>query len=135
MDGKQIPNFIDKIQYNLILLSNNKYFIGLMMVLLNLGSRYIYMEMGRAHDIFFNQKWVRRMLIFTVFFIATRDILASLLMTVAFIVFFLELTHENSKYCILPKKNLVKIKVDDMGYATKEEITRVYKDLDNKKPH
>jgi hypothetical protein len=104
-----------------------------MMVLLNVGSRYIYLEMGKAHDLFFNQKWVRRLLIFTVFFVATRDILASLLMTVAFIVFFLELTHESSQYCILPTR-LVKVDVDSKGYATHEEIRRAYNDIEKNNP-
>ena len=85
-----IINNIDKYAYAI---SNNKYFIGMMMVLLNLGSRYIFLELGKSHDVFFNQPTVRRLLIFTVFFVATRDIIASALLTVVFIVFFLELTH------------------------------------------
>ena len=89
-----IINNIDRYAFQL---SNNKYFIGMMMVLLNLGSRYIFLELGKSHDAFFNHPTVRRLLIFTVFFVATRDIIASALLTAVFIVFFLELTHEKSK--------------------------------------
>lgn len=117
-----IINKIDKYAFDL---SNNKYFIGIMMVLLNLGSRYIFLELGKTHDLFFNQPIVRRLLIFTIFFVATRDIIASALLTAIFIVFFLELTHENSKYCIIPKK-MVKLQTDDKGYTSAEEVKKAY---------
>ena len=100
------------------------------MVLLNLGSRYIFLELGKSHDVFFNQPTVRRLLIFTVFFVATRDIIASALLTVVFIVFFLELTHEKSKYCILPKK-LIKLETDEKGFTTADEIKKAYFTLKN----
>jgi uncharacterized membrane protein len=111
-------------------LNNNKYFVGMMMVMLNLGSRYIFLELGKSHDAFFNQKIVRRLLIFTIFFVATRDIIASMLLTVIFIVFFLELTHENSKYCILPK-GMIKLDTNDDGYVTADEVKRAYFTLKN----
>ena len=117
-----IINSIDRYAFNL---SNNKYFIGMMMVLLNLGSRYIFLELGKSHDAFFNQPIVRRLLIFTVFFVATRDIIASALLTAVFIVFFLELTHEKSKYCILPKK-MIKLETDEKGLVSHDEIKKAY---------
>ena len=121
---------IDTIERYAALLGNNKYFIGLMMVLLNLGSRYIFLELGKSHELFFNNPTVRRVLIFTIFFVATRDIIASLLMTVIFIVFFLELTHEKSKYCILPRK-LIKLETDERGFTTADEIKKAYFTLKN----
>jgi hypothetical protein len=81
--------------------------------------------LGKSHDVFFNQPIVRRLLIFTVFFVATRDIIASALLTAVFIVFFLELTHEKSKYCILPKK-MVKLETDEKGLVSADEIKKAY---------
>jgi hypothetical protein len=113
------------INNNLLSLGNNKYFIGMMMLLLNLGSRYIFLELGKTHDKFFNQKFVRRALIFTVFFVATRDIIASVLLSIFFIVFFLELTHEKSPYCILPK-GYIKLDTNNDGLVSADEIKRAY---------
>ena len=118
------------INNNLLSLGNNKYFIGMMMLLLNLGSRYIFLELGKTHDKFFNQKFVRRALIFTVFFVATRDIIASLLLTIFFIFFFLELTHENSNYCIVPK-GYIKLDLNNDGLVSAEEIKKAYLTLKN----
>lgn len=106
-------------------LNNNKYFIGIMMVLLNLGSRYIFLELGKTHDMFFNHKIVRRSLIFTVFFVATRDIIASVLLSTFFIIFFLELTHEKSAYCILPS-GYIKLDTNNDGLVSADEIKKAY---------
>ena len=106
-------------------LNTNKYFMGIMMILLNLGSRYIFLELGKSHDIFFNNKIVRRALIFTIFFVATRDIIASILLSIFFIIFFLELTHEKSAYCILPK-GYVKLDINNDGLVSADEIKKAY---------
>ena len=111
-------------------LNSNKYFVGIMMVMLNLGSRYIFLELGKVHDQFFNQKYVRRALIFTIFFVATRDIIASILLSTFFIIFFLELTHEKSPYCILPK-GFIKLDMNKDGVVTADEIKRAYLTLKN----
>jgi hypothetical protein len=84
-------------------LNTNTYFIGLMMLLLNIGSKYIIQEMGNSVDYFFNLKVIRRLVIFTIFFVATRDVKASIILTAAFVIIALELFNEKSKNCILPK--------------------------------
>ena len=123
-------DIVNYFNYLLAQLNNNKYFVGMMMVLLNLGSRYIFLELGKVHDQFFNQKIVRRGLIFTVFFVATRDIIASILLSAFFIIFFLELTHEKSPYCILPR-GFIKVDVNNDGVVSAEEIKRAYYVLKN----
>ena len=121
---------LDYLNYLINQLNNNKYFVGMMMVLLNLGSRYIFLELGRFHDQFFNQKLVRRALIFTIFFVATLDIIASIFLSAFFIIFILELTHEKSPYCILPK-GIVKLDMNKDGVVSADEIKRAYLTLKN----
>jgi len=119
---------MDYINEGIAYLNNNKYFVGLMMVLLNLGSKYIFLELGKTHDNFFNNKMVRRALIFTVFFVATRDIIASVLLSAFFIIFFLELTHEKSSICILPK-GYIQLDTNGDGVVSAEEIKNAYMTL------
>ena len=85
------------------LLNNNKYFAGFMMLLLNLGSKYISFELSESHEKLMNNPLARRVLVFTVVFIATRDIKVSLIITLIFIILVSGLFHEDSSYCILPK--------------------------------
>ena len=94
-------------------LNQNKMFIGVSMLLLNLGSRFLIEELSETQEELFNNKVFRRIILFCVIFIATKDIKTSFLLTGAFIIFVQGLFNENSKYCILRKstfqnKNITK---------------------------
>lgn len=77
-------------------LNTNPYFIGVMMLLLNLGGRFLGMEMSKSQEKFFQQVWVRRFFIFTVLFIATRNILIALFLTILVLLVLSYLFNENS---------------------------------------
>ena len=105
--------FINGIDLGIGFLNNSKYFVAIMMLLLNLGSRYISMELSQFHEDFLSNVFVRRLLVFTVVFVATRDIKVAFISTAVFIVLVSGLFHEDSKYCVLPtakdpKKNITK---------------------------
>lgn len=115
-------------------LNDNKFFIGIMMLLLNAGSKYALLEISPLQNTFLNRKLIRRCLLFSIFFIATRDIWVSLLLTAVFIVLVFELFNEKSEYCILPK-NVVNVKKYDLNNDNKlspEEIKFAYMDLKSK---
>ena len=65
---------------NMTDLNENKYFIGLMMILVNIGSRFIIGELSDTQKKLINDKNLRRLFIFGIFFMATRDIVSSLIM-------------------------------------------------------
>ena len=115
-------------------LNNNKYFIGIMMFLLNVGSKYALLEISPIQNSFLNTKLVRRCLLFSVFFIATRDIWVSLFLTAIFIVLAFELFNEKSKFCILPKSvlNINQYDLDNDKKLSPEEIKYAYLDLRSK---
>lgn len=99
-------------------INTSKYMAGLMMILMNLGGRYISAEISEFQEEFFESPYVRRVFIFVVCFIATRDVQVSLILTIIFIVLVSGLLNENSKYCILPiKKNINKITKEEYIYA------------------
>ncbi len=77
-------------------LNTNPYFIGIMMLLLNLGGRFLGMEMSKNQEKFFQQPWIRKFFIFTVLFIATRNILIALVLTVVVLLILSFLFNENS---------------------------------------
>ena len=68
-----------------------------MMILLNIGSKYLFEEFGELHDLILTKKFIRRLMIFVIVFIAIRDVKASLIITFLFIVIVLELCNEKSK--------------------------------------
>jgi len=82
----------------------NPYFIGLMMLILNLGGRFISLEVTKGQEKFFQNPWVRRFLIFTVLFVATRNLLVSFWLTVVVVIVLGFLFNENSALSIFGKK-------------------------------
>lgn len=81
-------------------LNSNPYFIGLMMLLLNLGGRFIAMEVTKGQEQFFQNPWVRRLLIFTVLFVGTRNIMVAFWSTLVIVLLIGYLFNENSSLCI-----------------------------------
>jgi len=80
--------------------NNNPYFIGIMMLILNLGGRFISMEVTKKQELFFQHPWVRRILIFTVLFVATRNLWVAFWTTVTVVLFLGYLFNENSALCL-----------------------------------
>jgi len=83
--------------------NGNLYFIGLMMLILNLGGRFIVMEVSKDQELFFQHPWVRRCLIFVVLFVATRNIAISFWLTIAVVLILGYLFNENSALCMFGK--------------------------------
>ena len=110
--------FINIVDTGINVLNNSKYFTAIMMLLLNLGSRYISLELSQLHEEILSNTLVRRLLVFTVVFIATRDIKVSLISTAVFIILVSGIFNEDSKYCILPSStDPRRITKEDFSYA------------------
>jgi hypothetical protein len=82
------------------LFNTNPYFIGLMMLILNLGGRFIGLEVTKQQEQFLQLPWVRRILIFTVLFVATRSIWVAFWATLVVVLFLGYLFNENSALCL-----------------------------------
>jgi hypothetical protein len=80
--------------------NTNPYFIGLMMLVLNLGGRFISLEVTKKQEQFLQHPWIRRILIFTVLFVATRNIWVAFWTTVTAVLFLGYLFNENSSLCL-----------------------------------
>jgi hypothetical protein len=91
---------ISPIDAFLHIFNTNPYFIGIMMLILNLGGRFISLEITKKQEQFLQLPWVRRILIFTVLFVATRNIWVAFWTTVAVVLFLGYLFNENSALCL-----------------------------------
>ena len=106
--------------------NNSKVFAGCMMLLMNIGSKYVTIKLSKSQEAYFRNNIARELLIFVVCWMGTRDLLISLLLTAAFYVLSQHLFHEESKLCILPKKyrefHLV-LDTNQDGEVSQQEIT------------
>lgn len=84
-------------------LGSNKYMLGLMIILINIGARYIGSELTDFQHKVLSHKFARRFLIFLVIWMGTRDLVVAIVLTASFIVLVNGLFNENSRFCILPK--------------------------------
>ena len=102
-------------------INTNPYFIGLMMLLLNLGGRFLGMEMSKEQEKFFQHPWIRRCLIFTVLFVATRNIIVALIMTVFVVLIMTVLLNENSTFYLGTPPAAEKTKEGQIGLSPEEQ--------------
>jgi len=87
---------------NLKLLNDSKFFAGLIILTMNIGSKYISVELSKTQENYIRYSLGRQILIFAIIWMGTRDIVTSLIMTILFILFADYLFNEHSKYCIIP---------------------------------
>lgn len=67
-------------------LNDNKFFLGIMMIILNIGSRHLVDEFSADPKEYSRNLVLRRIAIFAVCFVGTRDIITSIVLTAAFII-------------------------------------------------
>jgi uncharacterized membrane protein (DUF485 family) len=94
-------------------IENNKLFMGLSILLLNLLSKYIELKLTKTQEQFIKNSISREILIFIMCFVATKNIVTSLILTGIFMILANYVFNENSKYCIIKDKlNKIKLEVD-----------------------
>jgi hypothetical protein len=81
-------------------INSNPYFIGIMMLLLNLGGRFLALEISKDQEKFLSQPLVRRFFLFAVLFVATRNILVAAALAFVVILLLGYLFNENSELCL-----------------------------------
>jgi len=85
-------------------LNNSKFLAGIVMLLLNVGSKYIELGFTKTQEEALRNGLGRELLIFAVVFMGTHDIIISILMTAAFIILSDYLFNEKSKLCVMPNR-------------------------------
>jgi hypothetical protein len=86
------------------ILNDSKFFAGLVILTMNIGSKYITVDLSKTQENYIKYSLGRQILIFAIIWMGTRDIVTSLIMTVIFILFADYLFNEHSRYCIIPDK-------------------------------
>ena len=66
--------------------NNSKFFAGIMMLLVNIGSRYVTLKFSKSQEEYIKSKIAREFLIFAIIWMATRDLFTSIVMTASFII-------------------------------------------------
>ena len=109
-------------------LSTSKLLLGILMIFMNIGSRYIELKLTNGQEMIL-KNIAREALIFTISFIATKDLLTSFAITAVFIILANFVFNEKSKYNILPEKYKKLASIIDTNkdkIISEDEINKAY---------
>ena len=88
---------------HLTAVASSPYTIGVAIFLLNMCGRFLPFEVTREQEKYLNQPFVRRLIIFVIFFVATRNIVTAGWMSLLVIACVGYLFNENSSFCLFSK--------------------------------
>ena len=128
-------NFSESFNNVINSINQNKFMVAFSLILLNIGSKYINLNFTKGQEILI-KSISRDILIFAISFMASRDIIVSLIITFVFSISIKFLFNENSNYCILPSnfKNLVPLlDTNNDNKISKEEINKAIQILEKAK--
>lgn len=94
-------------------LNNSKYFAGVVMILLNVGSKFISIQFSKSTEEYLKYSISKQILVFSMAWMGTRDIYTSLGLTAIFTVLSEYLLNEESSCCLVPHKYRVLHKLVD----------------------
>ena len=120
----------------LIELATNKLFNGCIMLMTNIGGRYIMLDIPQNIEKMFSNYFLLRILvIFSIFFMATRDIKVAVLLSLIFLIFIKFVINEKSYFCIFPKngdlENTVKEENNHLSKEQYEQAKKVIQEYEN----
>jgi len=127
---------LNPITYYINSLNNSKFFAGMVMIMLNIGSKYITIKLSKTQEAYLRNSIGHQILVFAICWMGTRDIITSLILTTIFIVLTQHLFNENSRFCLLPenwKKFEDVLDLDGDGKVTEDEVSQAIKILEKAK--
>ena len=108
--------FMSALQFihtHVLYLNSSKFFAGLVMILLNVGSKFISIQFSKSTEEYLKFSLSKQLLVFSMAWMGTRDIYAALMLTAAFVILSDHLFNEESNFCIVPHKYRVLEKLID----------------------
>jgi len=98
---------------HIMFLNNSKFFAGVVMILLNVGSKFIAIQFSKSTEEYLKMNVTKQLLVFAMAWMGTRDIYTALVLTAVFTVLSDHLFNEESPYCCVPDKYRILNKLID----------------------
>jgi len=118
---------------HIMLLNSSKFFAGIIMILLNVGSKFISIQFSKSTEEYLKMSVSKQLLVFSMAWMGTRDIYTALGLTAIFVVLSDHVFNEESSLCIVPEKYRVLNSLIDAnkdGVITDEELKNAEKILE-----
>jgi hypothetical protein len=118
-------NTLGYFNHHILYLNNSKFFAGVIMILLNVGSKFIQIQFSKSTEEYMKWSVSKQLLVFAMAWMGTRDIYAALGLTAVFTILSDYLFNEESRLCIVPHKYRVLNKIIDTnedGVVSETEV-------------
>jgi len=96
--------FTTYIKSSLTSLNQSKFLIGIIMIIMNVSSKYIDIGFSKTQEQALKNGLAREILIFSIAFTATRDIVTAFILTGTFMLLSDVLFNEKSQFCLIPER-------------------------------
>lgn len=119
-------------------LNNSKFFAGLVMLMMNVGARYYTVTLSKTQEDFIKYSLAREFIIFAMAWVATRDVVTSIMVTAAFVILADYLFNEESRICVIPesfirRQQLMKSRIKSEKPVTPEKERKALETLERAK--
>ena len=100
--GNFLTQIVSYMHNQIQLLNSSKIFAGLMIITLNIVSKFANFKLSKTLESYFKYTFSRQILVFVIAWMGTRDIYIALIITFIFVICTEYLFHEDSQFFILP---------------------------------
>ena len=102
--SKISSGLFSNVKSNIGKLNSSKYFVGIVLLVMNIGSRYVTIKLSKTHEQLVKNLITKDLLIFSILFISLRDVLLALAFTAIFKILSDYVFNVNSRFCMVPKQ-------------------------------
>lgn len=121
-----LSSMFDYFHNHIQALNNSKLFAGLMIITLNIASKFVNIKLGKTLESYLKFTFSRQILVFAIAWMGTRDIYIAFFVTVCFVILTEYLLHEDSSFFILPAeiRDYHISKLENMENITPDEVKK-----------
>ena len=95
-------NGVSYLNSRVMYLNNSKFFAGVIMILLNVGSKFMSIQFSKSTEEYMKFTLSKQLLVFAMAWMGTRDIYVALGLTAVFTILSEHLFNEESSLCVVP---------------------------------
>lgn len=99
-----LTQLITYLHNNIQAINNSKIFAGIMIITLNIVSKFANFKLSKTLEAYFKFTFSRQILVFAIAWMGTRDIYIALFITIVFVVITEYLFHEESNFFLLSEE-------------------------------
>lgn len=114
-------------------LNSSAFFGGLMMIFMNVASKYVTVEFSETQQQYLRNNISRQVMVFIIAFMGTKDIYTSLFLTGVFVILADYLFNDQSRFCIIRNKLRAGVDTNNDGVISDQEVDKAVEVLNKAK--